>query len=64
MANIKQKLLNLLEIKNEDKKVIEEYLKENEVETLFKEYKDLNVNGDTKEQVESLKVILESFESM
>ena len=62
MENIKQQLLNLLEVNTQDEEKVKNYLESNKVDTLFKNYKDLDVSEDAKEQIESLKVILENFD--
>lgn len=62
MENIKQQLLNLLEVNTQDEEKVKNYLESNRVDTLFKNYKDLDVSEDAKEQIESLKVILENFD--
>lgn len=64
MENIKEMLLKLLEVNEQDKEEVENYLEINEIDILFKNYKGLNISDDSKEQIESLKVILENFKDM
>lgn len=64
MENIKEMLLKLLEVNEQDKEEVKNYLEINEIDILFKNYKGLNISDDSKEQIESLKVILENFKNM
>ena len=61
LENIKEMLLKLLELNEKDKEEIKNYLEANEIDILFKNYKALDISDDAKEQIDSLKVILENF---
>ncbi len=63
MDKMKESLIKLINPDKDDESKLNSYLKDNNIEDLFKNYRELELREDTKEQVESLIIILESYES-
>lgn len=64
MNNIKELLLKLLNSSKVDEDLIKNYLKDKNIDNLFKDYKGLDISEETKEQIESLIIIIENHEAM
>ena len=64
MGNLKVKLLKLLESSQEDKEIITSYIENSDVDNLFENYNELDISDDTKDQIQSLIIILENYKDM
>lgn len=64
MGNLKVKLLKLLESSQEDKEVITSYIENSDINNLFENYNELDISDDTKDQIQSLIIILENYKDM
>ncbi len=64
MNNIKELLLKLLNSSKVDEDLIKNYLEDKNIDNLFKDYKGLDISEETKEQIESLIIIIENHEAM
>lgn len=64
MGNLEVKLLKLLESSQEDKKIITSYIENSDIDNLFENYNELDISDDTKDQIQSLIIILENYKDM
>lgn len=64
MGNLKVKLLKLLESSQEDKEIITSYIENSDIDNLFEDYNELDISDDTKDQIQSLIIILENYKDM
>lgn len=64
MGNLKVKLLKLLESSQEDKEIITSYIENSDIDNLFENYNELDISDDTKDQIQSLIIILENYKDM
>lgn len=62
MNNIKELLLKLLNSSKVDEDLIKDYLEDKTIDNLFKEYKGLDISEETKEQIESLIIIIKNHQ--
>lgn len=64
MGNLKVKLLKLLESSQEDKEVITSYIENSDIDDLFENYNELDISDNTKDQIQSLIIILENYKDV
>lgn len=62
LDNMIEVLLKLLNCSQEDEKTIIYYLKHATIDEFFNNYKTLDLDKDTKEQIENIIIIIENYE--
>lgn len=62
MDNMIEVLLKLLNCSQEDEQVITDYLKHSSIDKFLKNYKILDLEKDTTEQIENIIIIIENYE--
>lgn len=61
MNNLNEIFLQLINANNKDKEIIRDYLKDKEIDDLLLDYKALELEGETMEQMESIITIIKNY---
>lgn len=61
MNNLNEIFLQLINASNIDKEIIRDYLKDKEIDDLLLDYKALELEGKTMEQIESIITIIKNY---
>ena len=61
MNNLNEIFLQLINASNKDKEIIRDYLKYKEIDDLLLDYKALELEGKTMEQMESIITIIKNY---
>ena len=61
MNNLNEIFLQLINANNKDKEIIRDYLKYKEIDDLLLDYKALELEGKTMEQMESIITIIKNY---
>lgn len=61
MNNLNEIFLQLINVSNKDKEIIRDYLKDKEIDDLLLDYKALEVEQETMEQMESIITIIKNY---
>lgn len=61
MNNLNEIFLQLINASNKDKEIIRDYLKDKEIDDLLLDYKALELEQETMEQMESIITIIKNY---
>ena len=61
MNNLNEIFLQLINVSNKDKEIIRDYLKDKEIDDLLLDYKALELEQETMEQMESIITIIKNY---